>query len=284
MTAQQTVDAPLIDVIRRAIVGPGERLARLRRAADAINSHHIELRSLLHRVVSAPKVTDQIRQTSYWHPNGFAKVMLHIDEDHDFQIRLHVWPTGKRRLACSNPHSHRCDYASALVVGGGLQIVRFTEMPDVTDAAQGKDEWSVYDRHSQESKSDSKSSAFRHDGVVRLKASQAVLWKAGAAYTCGTDVVHTVEPINAALMATILVQDTMRESSTVVYRRHSGSVANQSRVTLRDEELPQLLTAVIAAMSNSKQTAGVVSLTPRPQTLRTPPAAGLPASNSLGQV
>jgi hypothetical protein len=59
---------------------------------------------------------------SYWHPNGFAKLVLADDRDRG-QLRLHVWPELPDE---DDPHGHAWHYRS-VVVGGELTEITYTE-------------------------------------------------------------------------------------------------------------------------------------------------------------
>src|SRR5438552_2883438 len=60
-----------------------------------------------------PDRAEPVARCSYWHHNGFAKLVLRIADDH--RVRLHVWPAGENRLGESNPHGHRWNFASTVV-------------------------------------------------------------------------------------------------------------------------------------------------------------------------
>ena len=65
---------------------------------------------------------EAIAGRSYWHPNGFAKLVLDDDRDRG-QLRLHVWP---ERPDEDDPHGHAWHYRS-VVVGGELTEITYTE-------------------------------------------------------------------------------------------------------------------------------------------------------------
>lgn len=173
-----------------------------------------------------------VAERSYWHPNGFAKLVLHTDVDH--RIRLHVWPAGEGRLGESNPHSHRWPFASTVVVGGGLHIVEYAE------AETGR----RHDRY-RYGADPADRAALVADGTARLARLRQLHNRLGGVYPCEIDVVHTVVPIGAALTATLVVQGPRRTRDTVVYRP-SGLGDDQPNGVLTESDLRCLIDNVLA--------------------------------------
>jgi hypothetical protein len=88
------------------------------------------------RIARSASLQDEIAGRSYWHPNGFIKLVL---EHHAAwgQVRLHVWPDAP----CDDDvHDHSWQYES-VVVGGHVREVRYRE---ATDDDTGEEMW----RHS----------------------------------------------------------------------------------------------------------------------------------------
>jgi hypothetical protein len=179
-----------------------------------------------------------VAERSYWHPNGFAKLVLHTDVDH--KIRLHVWPAGKDRLGESNPHSHRWPFASTVVAGGGLCMVEYVE------AATGR----RYERYRYGGDPTNRA-ALVADGDARLARRAGLHNRLGGVYSCDTDVVHTVAPVGHALTATLVVQGPQRTRSTVVYRR-PGLGDEQPNGVLTESDLLSLTDAVLAAYAGER--------------------------------
>lgn len=67
---------------------------------------------LLSAIIQAPELLASIAARSYWHGNGFLKVVL-LDEG--YKLRLHIWFAG---TSCEeNIHSHRWGFASHVLTG-----------------------------------------------------------------------------------------------------------------------------------------------------------------------
>lgn len=179
----------------------------------------------------------EIADRSYWHPNGFAKLILRPGPAP--RIRLHVWPAalaGTVRLGESNPHSHRWDFASTVLAGGGLDMVEYAETDDGCGVPYVRYRYGLdpTDR-----------AALRRDAAVRLRVTGEPAARLGQVYSCDTTVVHTVAPVGPALTATLVFQSAQRTPSTVVYRE-PGLGDDQPNIPLTAAEAVDLIGAVLA--------------------------------------
>lgn len=210
--------------------------AAAQHAADHLENLASWLDDLRHDTAAVRSIAER----SYWHPNGFAKLVLHTDVDH--KLRLHVWPAGVGRLGESNPHSHRWDFASTVVAGAGLHMVEYTESD-----TRG----SHYDRY-RYGADPADRAALVAAGSARLARLRSLHNRFGGVYSCDTDVVHTVAPIGDALTATLVVQGPQRTSSTVVYRP-PGLGGDQPNGALTESDVRSLTGDVLAAYRGSRQ-------------------------------
>jgi hypothetical protein len=77
------------------------------------------------RICRSRSLRDAVAGRSYWHPNGFIKLV--IEERAGWgQVRLHVWPSAR---ADDDVHDHAWQYES-VVVGGDVREVRYHEAAD----------------------------------------------------------------------------------------------------------------------------------------------------------
>ncbi|HEX3650045.1 MAG TPA: hypothetical protein VHV49_16575 [Pseudonocardiaceae bacterium] len=212
----------------------------LSEAARHVAGHLDDLASWLDELRNDEAAVRTVAERSYWHPNGFAKLVLHTEPDH--RLRLHVWPAGDGRLGESNPHSHRWPFASTVVTGGGLHMVEYTE-----SATRGR----RYDRY-RYGADPADRAALLADGDARLTRVRSLHNRPGGVYSCDTDVVHTVAPIGAALTATVVVQGPQRTPSTVVYR-WPGLGDDQPNGVLTEADVLSLTGAVLAGYRGSTQ-------------------------------
>jgi hypothetical protein len=225
---------------------PKATLDRLADAGHRLRSRPDVLRSHLRFLASSPDRLAEVSRSAYWHVNGFAKIKL-VERD-DFCVRLHVWPAGKDRTGDRDPHSHRWDFASWIVVGPGLSEMHFT----VTDSSDtGGLRHVEYDY--------GRCRAGDRHGKPRLKPGGGVAWLRAKAplvrdydsvYACSHTVIHTVAPAPGGdLVATIVLQGPPLADSNAVYRSygHRHFPALERPIDLTD--LGVLIRAVEAAIT-----------------------------------
>ena len=104
----------------------------LAEAARAVVAHAQPLRDFLSSVITDRTLATRIAGESYWHGNGFAKLILHRHVEPAFHLRLHVWPVGgpdRPMFETGNIHNHRWAFAS-VVLAGGLHVEDFERTPE----------------------------------------------------------------------------------------------------------------------------------------------------------
>lgn len=177
-----------------------------------------------------------VAHRSYWHPNGFAKLVLKTGKDH--KVRLHVWPAGSHRLGESNPHGHRWNFASTVLCGDGLQDTHYTE-------AETGDEYERYWYAGGNA-----AGAVTHVGTVRLAESDSRTRANGDRYMLDTSVVHTVQPLGTALIATLVIQGAALHDATPVYGAPGVNVEEPGRA-ISSDEVRKLISGVLEARSGA---------------------------------
>lgn len=176
---------------------------------------------------------------SYWHPNGFAKLVLQTSAEPEFRIRLHIWPeSDEPSEGESNPHSHRWDFASTVLVGEGMHMVEYQE------TAEGGKPF----RRFRYGTDPADPAALVSDGEVRLKRVRPPHVWHGEVYSCDTSIVHTVRPVGAGLTATVVVQGPRRTPTTVVYCA-PGESDDQPNRPLSESDFQLLVKRVLAAVA-----------------------------------
>jgi len=221
---------------RESLSGDGSAdLTRLREVAHRVLKQPATFLSWLDGLCRDDSLAAEVAARSYWHPNGFAKLVLHTSAE--YRIRLHVWPSGSEEISTgeSNPHSHRWEFSSTVIAGGGLHMVEYTE-----DSHRGK----PYDRYRYGS-DPANPAALRHDGEVRLFKVRSPHVTRGQVYSCDTSVVHTVRPIEAGLTATVVIQGPHQAQSTVVYCK-PGQSDDQPNGELTESDFRLLAKSVLA--------------------------------------
>lgn len=216
--------------------GPAE-LNRLRDGARLVAEHRGRFAAWLTELCRGDALPQAVAG-SYWHPNGFAKLVLHKSVRPEFRIRLHVWPVvpGEPVRGESNPHSHRWDFASTVVAGVGLRMEEFRETTH-----GGK----PYDRYRYGANPADRAALLR-DGTARLTRTDTPRVGRGDVYSCDTEVVHTVVPREAGLTATAVVQGPRRTPSTVVYCE-PGTSDDQPNRDMTESDFLRLVKSVVEA-------------------------------------
>ncbi len=103
-------------------------LAHLKLTAEALRDDPDQLHTSLTALLRDGARLADVAARSYVHPNGFAKVVMHVGGG--YGIRLHVWRREHRtRADDANPHGHRGEFAS-WVVAGTLHETTFIEASD----------------------------------------------------------------------------------------------------------------------------------------------------------
>ncbi|GAA5166813.1 hypothetical protein GCM10023321_58530 [Pseudonocardia eucalypti] len=168
----------------------------------------------------------QVARASYWHVNGFAKLVLYNTAH--VRIRLHIWPAGDERLGESDPHSHRWSFASTVLTGDGLAI------SEQREAAIGV----AHTRYIYDGRQ------LVTDGCAQLCDAGSYVLTEGDRYITQTRTVHTVKPLGRDLVATLLVQGPHTSSATLVYRPLGTPLPNETTNPMEGQEVRRLITEV----------------------------------------
>jgi hypothetical protein len=174
-----------------------------------------------------PERMAELARLAYWHQNGFAKIK--VAETGSYSVRLHIWPPGDTPRGDVDPHSHRWEFASLVVAGAGIRERRFALADEPAGSRYIACEYG------------------RRDGVRYLEQTgEAWLREVsgyrrpyGHVYSCPRNVLHTVEPIGADLVATIVVQGPVDPSPALVFRSPDRGTA-MSQGSISTSELDQL--------------------------------------------
>ncbi|MEV4146327.1 hypothetical protein AB0J40_21855 [Amycolatopsis sp. NPDC049691] len=233
-------DHPFPRRLAEALRGNGSRpgLDLLEAAAEYVRAHRPAFAAWLRDLAGDPASAAEVAKRSYWHPNGFAKIVLHTGVEPEFRVRLHVWPSSDTvSRGESNPHSHRWEFASHVLTGTGMHMVEFAETAD------GGKPFRRY-RYGADP---ANPAALVADGEVRLRRRASPHVQSGDVYRCDTSIVHTVRPVDAGLTATVVVQGPRRTSTTVVYCE-PGESDDQPNFDLTPADFEELVTAVLAKL------------------------------------
>lgn len=140
---------------------------------------------------------------SYWHPNGFVKLVLAAGAS--FQLRMHVWrPTGAGTPVRENVHSHRWDFCSVILHGR----YRYQEFERSDDGDPFRSY--IYDGHSG-------ISSYRLTSVEKatLRCVLDAELAAGTHYTLTSDALHRVIADPERVTASLVLQGPHRRGVPV---------------------------------------------------------------------
>ncbi|WP_214407790.1 hypothetical protein [Pseudonocardia lacus] len=162
---------------------------------------------------------------SYWHANGFAKLILYCGAN--CRVRLHVWPVGTSPRGEWDPHSHRWDFASTVLAGDGLDIVHHAESAAGTQYTRY-----IYDGR------------LIADGLVPLIEVGASEILRDNCYATTSDVIHTVNARGTDLVATLVLQGPHVNDAAAVYR--TDGVPDRPSRPISADEVAHLVLQVLA--------------------------------------
>jgi hypothetical protein len=168
--------------------------------------------ALLASITQSPALLKQIAARSYWHGNGFLKVVL---LDQGYKLRLHIWFAG---TSCEeNIHSHRWGFASHVLTGSLKSELWADAANDDSTAQPYTSELPSADSHTPTLLSDEYLYTAKHQknetnvsahkqyvGTTHLKKLQNVTQTAGASYVMTPDQLHRINHPGEELVATVI--------------------------------------------------------------------------------
>ena len=178
---------------------------------------HCQLSSmtaLLSSIIQSPALLKTIAARSYWHGNGFLKVVL---LDQGYKLRLHIWFAG---TSCEeNIHSHRWGFASH-VLTGSLKSELWADAANddlATISCDADADIASTDSHAPTLLSDEYLYTAKHQtdksqvpahkqyvGTAHLNKLQNVTQTAGESYVMTPDLLHRINHPGEELVATVI--------------------------------------------------------------------------------
>lgn len=204
-----------------------------------------------HALTEAVLNLDDVTARSYLHPNGFMKIPL-TDPTTDpdgMTLRLHVWPARSPahhpealrqpgRDGDRNPHNHRFDFASAVLLGR-MRDVHYDEVP----LPQANSPRHV--RH--EYGGTNTRGALTAGPLTTLQAAVVYERRTGDRYTLARDVVHTVHPQGDQVLVTLVMQGPFITDTAIVYGTPGEDVDRPGAPLTEDVVYRQLVSCGLAA-------------------------------------
>lgn len=174
--------------------------------------HLSNITLLLSAIIQAPELLASIAARSYWHGNGFLKIVL---LDKGYKLRLHIWFAG---TSCEeNIHSHRWGFASH-VLTGTLKSELWTDAanddsvvtPFASKASPAHERTSTlqadeYVYTAKHQNGHTHMPARKHYvGTSRLQKLQNIAQTAGASYVMTPHQLHRINHPGQELVATVI--------------------------------------------------------------------------------
>jgi hypothetical protein len=228
----------------RRLAGSSPSLADLHATAEWLRVNPDILTAAIEALRADEASRAAVAARSYWHPNGFAKVVLRAGARHS--VRLHVWSDRRPWSGDLNPHGHRWEFAS-WVLSGGLREAFYSEVAAADEDAVGVFHRCLYGR-------DADCRYLRPIRDVALYQTSQTTRAAGAVYGCAGSVVHAVDPVGPAPIATVVVQGPPAVDSTVVYL-HPDAPREHREQALTESDLDLALDTVLRLLNDSLRTA-----------------------------
>lgn len=226
-------------------LGPAATLAGLLVAAQLLRARTDLVRSRVGFLLEHADSLAELDRHAYRHSNGFTKVKLLVTDR--YSVRIHLWGAADGHRGEMNPHGHRWEFASWVVCGEGMTEGMYE--PCEPSAPEARAHY-LY-------------SFGALDGVrfieprrrAWLREREQVVRPAGEVYLCPRDVVHTVAPIGAGFVATVVVQGPAVVESVPVYAPYGHCPrANERPVAIEElqedlEILDRLLAGLVAPVA-----------------------------------
>ena len=174
--------------------------------------HLANMIALLSSITKSPALLKKIAARSYWHGNGFLKVVL---LDQGYKLRLHIWFAG---TSCEeNIHSHRWGFASHVLTGSLNSELWADAANDDSTTLPYTSSLPSADSHTPTLLSDEYLYTAKHQknnthvsahkqyvGAAHLKKLRNVTQTAGASYVITPDQLHRINHPGEELVATII--------------------------------------------------------------------------------
>lgn len=147
------------------------------------------LSALLARIAHEPAWLQKVQRASYYHRNGFDKLVL--AEGENFKLRLHHFGADNTLLPAENIHDHRWPFASAIITGN-LHMKIFEP-----SHFAGQDVFE-YRYNSNRGQNITRADSI---GACKLKTVDYIIYEAGTQYFMPTTALHQIVyyPGNQAL-------------------------------------------------------------------------------------
>ena len=161
-----------------------------------------DIRKLIESSALDASKDQELLDSSYFHPNGFSKLVLMRCPDTNFILRMHIWNNTRSESVSTKIHTHSRD-AWSRIVRGTIEDTTFIE---VGDASSRLYKTKIKER-------DTKSSyVFEQGGKIDVRSVSSKMYVKGDVYSFESDALHSsTVPENCKTITLFLQSPTNRE-------------------------------------------------------------------------
>jgi hypothetical protein len=208
---------------------PMEATARMLAGAED------DIRDYLATIAASRSRIDSVANNSYWHTNGFAKMVLHESVNGTYRVRLHAWlEPGAVSERMPNVHNHRWDFASVVIVGLGMGIREFS-------IARAGTQYHAFEYARGET-----GASIEPIGTAWLMQTSERTIEKGMSYVCRTADLHVTSPLPGARTFTMIVQGRARLRAATIYSlTKCPSQTSEADGALTRSEVRDMLTMAV---------------------------------------
>lgn len=194
--------------------------------------------SLLKMLLDDTEFMQQIAAHSYFHRNGFDKIVLLSSQNPQYKLRMHIWWPRTDEPLIEDVHNHRWDFSSQILLGSyrnqeflctghGQSFYEYKYL-----SPEGKDHYSM-----------------QHIGPATLECVFDAQLTAGDYYHLRHPVLHRIVGDRKHLTVTLILQGPVKKTYTNVFSAHQVQSANHIEVVRPSiADLSQKLEHVLARL------------------------------------
>lgn len=171
------------------------------------------LKRLVTEIRDDASLIESIAKSSYFHDNGFAKIVLKQSDSFPNEIRLHLWhpnvPTYLPEGTMGNIHNHSSEFHSMVLFGEALEEI-FEETKEANEQTFDVTKYSCGSRGE-----NSEYSMIKKYNC-QLKLIDKINLKPGDFHALNFSVLHKIAPRSNEL-ATLFIQGSRKQTGTIAY-------------------------------------------------------------------
>lgn len=194
--------------------------------------------ALLEQLLLNEKALEEVQRNSYYHKNGFRKLVLL--KNADFKLRLHLWEANNEKPQ-ENIHDHRWNFASRLLAGS-FQTTIWEE-----DAAGPETRRNCRYTPAQEANTYGVS----EDGQVKLRRKATLTLRAGDLYYMPASTLHQVTDPGKGETVTLMLTAAPVLGHCKLYAEHSITEHDKYNVSFSTAEIRHELELLMQSHAQS---------------------------------